>query len=433
VPSHIGECRCGYVRRETAVASSAADDRPIQSHTSFVVKLVAATAVVVAAMAVAGWYSGRDRRPVPSTLIVRQTAIPHAPVVSRAVTQASPPAAAPPPVATPPPPPTTQLSLEDLVARVGPAVVVVETSVGRGTGFFVRPDTIVTNAHVAGSDLSVRIRRAAGDMSTARVETVARDLDLAILKLSDAQPDQPTVSLGTARGIRSGEEVVAIGSALGVLQNTVTRGIVSGVRQAGGVTLIQTDAAINPGNSGGPLIDRDGNVIGINTMGVASAHGISFAVAVDHAQELLSGQHASTTTATPALSLNQTLGSRTPGSDTDATRDQAARAYEQTITQLARRADALDNYWRRFRSSCYQGPISGTYDREWFAIFDPRAMQGVVVNGCGGSFADAQQQANNVRDGVVSAEEAARRADVYPGARRDILRKYRLDYAGWQR
>jgi hypothetical protein len=335
--------------------------------------------------------------------------------------------------ATPPPAPTTQLSLEDLVARVSPAVVVVETSVGRGTGFFVRPDTIVTNAHVAGSDLTVRIRRAAGDTSTARVETVARDLDLAILKLSNAQPDQPTVSLGTARGIRSGEEVVAIGSALGVLQNTVTRGIVSGVRQAGAVTLIQTDAAINPGNSGGPLMDRDGKVIGINTMGVASAHGISFAVAVDHAQDLLSGQHASTTTATPALSLNQTLGSRASGSDTDATRDQAARAYEQTITQLARRADALDNYWRRFRSSCYQGPISGTFDREWFAIFDPRAMQGVVVNGCGSAFADAQQQANNVREGVVSAEEAARRADVYPGARRDILRKYRLDYAGWQR
>ena len=125
--------------------------------------------------------------------------------------------------------------------------------------------------------------------------------------------------------------------------------------------------------------------------------------------------------------------SRTSGSDTDAAREQAARVYEQTITQLARRADVLDDYWRRFRSSCYRGAISGTFDREWFAIFDARAMQGVVVNGCSSAFADAQQQANNVRDGVVSAEEAARRADVYPGARRDILRKYRLDYAGWQR
>ena len=136
-----------------------------------------------------------------------------------------------------------------------------------------------------------------GDTITARVESVARDLDLAILKLSNVPPDQATVSLGTASGIRAGQEVVAIGSALGVLQNSVTRGIVSGVRMAGAVTLIQTDAAINPGNSGGPLVDRSGHVIGINTMGVASAQGISFAVAVDHVQGLLGGQHTSTTTA----------------------------------------------------------------------------------------------------------------------------------------
>ena len=325
------------------------------------------------------------------------------------------------------------MSLEDLVARVSPAVVVVETSAGRGSGFFVRYDTIITNAHVTGSDTTVRIRRAAGDASTARVESVARDVDLAILKVSNAQSDQPTVSLGTVAGIRTGQEVVAIGSALGVFQNTVTRGIVSGVRQAGGVTLIQTDAAINPGNSGGPLVDRHGDVIGVNTMGVISAQGISFAVAADHVQDILGGQHRSTTTATPASSLNQTLGSRASGSDTDAAREQAARAYEQTIAQLAKRADALDDYWRRFRTSCYRGPIVGTFDREWFAFFEPRAMQGSVANGCGSAFSDTQQQANAVRDGVARAEEAARRGDVYPGARRDILRKYRLDYAGWQR
>jgi len=310
----------------------------------------------------------------------------------------------------------------------------VETSTGRGSGFFVRPDTIITNAHVAGSDLTVRIRRTGGDTSTAHVETVARDLDLAILRLSSPQADQRTVSLGTAIAIRTGREVVAIGSALGVLQNTVTRGIVSGVRLVGGVTLIQTDAAINPGNSGGPLIDRSGNVIGINTMGVMSAQGISFAVAIDHAQQLLTGQHTATTNATPALSLSQTLNSRASGSDTDMAREQAGRAYEETIAQLAKRADALDDYWRRFRSAtCYLGAISGRFDREWFALFDRRAMQGSVANGCESSFTDAQQQANAVRDGVVAAEEAARRADVYPGMRRDVLRKYKLDYAGWQR
>ena len=276
----------------------------------------------------------------------------------------------------------------------------------------------------------MRVRRASGDMLTARVDAVARDLDLALLKLSTPPADQPTVSLGSAAGVRSGQEVVAIGSALGVLQNTVTRGIVSGIRQAGNVTLIQTDAAINPGNSGGPLVDRAGNVIGINTMGVAQAQGISFAVSVDHVRALLAGQHTTTSSATPASSLNQALNART-ASDTDTARERATGAFDQVIGLLARRADALDDYWRRFKSTCYRGAVAGGYDREWFAIFDPRAMRGAVVEGCSNAFADARQQANDVRAGVIAADEAARRADVYPGTRRDILKKYRLDYPAW--
>jgi hypothetical protein len=58
-------------------------------------------------------------------------------------------------------------------------------------------------------------------------------------------------------------------------------------------------------------------------------------------------------------------------------------------------------------------------------------MRGTVLEGCANAFADARQQANAVRDGVVAADEAARRADVYPGLRRDILKRYRLDYAAW--
>src|SRR4029077_14785191 len=168
-------------------------------------------------------------------------------------------------------------SLEDLVARISPAVVAIETSTGRGSGFFVQPDTIVTNARVAGSDSSLRSRLVSGSTLTARVEKVAADLDLAVLKLAPSS-DRPTVSLGAIGNVRSGEDVIAIGSSLGVFQNSVTRGIVSGVRKTGSVVLIQTDAAINPGNSGGPLLDRNGTVIGINTMSIRTAQGISFAV-----------------------------------------------------------------------------------------------------------------------------------------------------------
>ena len=66
---------------------------------------------------------------------------------------------------------------------------------------------------------------------------------------------------------KPGQEIIVIGSALGTLQNSVSRGIVSGLRNSGGATLVQTDAAANPGNSGGPMLDRSGAVIGITTMG----------------------------------------------------------------------------------------------------------------------------------------------------------------------
>jgi len=327
------------------------------------------------------------------------------------------------------------MPLEDLVARVAPAVVAIETSAGRGSGFFVQPDTIITNAHVAGSDVSVRVHRASGETLNARVERVATDIDLAILKVSTTTASQPVLQLGETARVRTGEDVVAIGSALGVLQNSVTRGIVSAVRQNGAVTLIQTDAAINPGNSGGPLLDRSGVVIGINTMGVRTAQGISFAVAADHALELLSGRHVATTSTTPLGTMNDTLTSR-PGtgpSDAEIERRQATRAYEQVLARLARRADELDNYWRRFKSQCYEGRIAGNFDREWFSFFEREKMQGAVSPGCGASFNDAKSEAFTIKNTVEAAEEAARKADVYPGTRRELRHKYRLDYAGWDR
>ena len=97
-----------------------------------------------------------------------------------------------------------------------------------------------------------------------------------------------------------------------MLSNTVTRGIVSAIRDVGPVTLIQTDAAINPGNSGGPLVDRNGVVIGINSLAVAAreGQGMAFAVAIDHARPLLSGQGSTADAQTPLTALNQAMGGR---------------------------------------------------------------------------------------------------------------------------
>jgi len=324
------------------------------------------------------------------------------------------------------------LPLEDLVARVGPSVVAIETSTGRGSGFFVQRDTIVTNAHVAGSDLSVRIHRASGDTITARVDRVAADLDLAVLKLPAPIADQAIVELGDMSRVRPGEDVLAIGSPLGVFQNSVTRGIVSAVRASGSLTLIQTDAAINPGNSGGPLMDRRGVVIGINTMGIRNAQNISFAVGVDHARDLLSGQHVATTNNTPIRALNDSMQS-SEASDAEMARAKATRTYNAALAAAAGQADQLDSYWRRFKADCYEGKIIGRFDREWFSVFERDKMQGAVSPGCTGSFSTVLNEANAVKRAVTSAEEDARKADVYPGVRRTLRQRYRLDYVGLDR
>ena len=95
--------------------------------------------------------------------------------------------------------------------------------------------------------------------------------------------------LGDLEAVDVGTDVVAVGSPLG-LQGTVTRGIVSAIRQVDGVKLVQTDASINAGNSGGPLLTEDGKVIGINTLKIREdgVESIGFAVASDEAKTAFS-------------------------------------------------------------------------------------------------------------------------------------------------
>jgi hypothetical protein len=242
--------------------------------------------------------------------------------------------------------------------------------------------------------------------------------------------------MGSGQHARAGQEVIALGTPLG-LQNTVTRGIVSAVREVAGLTLVQTDAAINPGNSGGPLLDRSGQVIGITTMNVKSsnAQGLGFAVAIEHAQTLLAGGVSIGQRGTPLSRLNEAMSGRAGPAPaaTDASRDRGMKAYGDAIAALANRADALDERWRAFKRICYRGTIAPTPGREWFAIWDPHAMLGVVPQGCTSAMADIQRAADDLRDGVLAAGEAARQAEVYPGARRELLQRYRLNYPGWDR
>jgi hypothetical protein len=277
------------------------------------------------------------------------------------------------------------------------------------------------------------VRLQVGDASyEARVGTVSTGTDLAVLHVVNPNPTQQVLRLGAVGQARVGEEVIAVGSALGVLSNTVTRGIVSAVRQVGQVTLIQTDAAINPGNSGGPLVSRSGLVIGVNSLRVAqqTAEGVAFAVAIDHATQLLNGQRPSDSQ-TPLNSLTQMLGGR---SDTDDQRSRGEQDYTRILEWAAKNATELDAYWNRYAGMCVTASRSGG-DHPWFAVYDTAGVSlgtNTAVD-CGSWLNTVRTNASRIRDEMDKAAEAARQRGVYPGTVRELRRRYRLSWAGFDR
>ena len=317
--------------------------------------------------------------------------------------------------------------LEDLVSRVVPAVAFVQAGQARGTGFFIASDRVLTNAHVVGNHSVVQLQ--VGDTSyDARVGTLSQGTDLAVLHVVNPSPTQPTLRLGSVGQARVGEEVIAVGSALGVLSNTVTRGIVSAVRQVGPVTLIQTDAAINPGNSGGPLISRSGLVIGVNSLRVAqqTAEGVAFAVAIDHATQLLNGQRPSDNQ-TPLNGLTQMLGGH--GSDTDEERTRGEQEFSRMLEGAARTAGELDGYWNRYASQCV-AKLKTAGDRPWFAAYDAAGItlgNNSTIN-CEQWLGEVRTTATRIKDTVDRASETARQRGVYPGTVRDLRRRQHLDF-----
>lgn len=161
--------------------------------------------------------------------------------------------------------------------------------VGGGSGFFVSPDGhIVTNRHVVDNDsLDYTVVTSGGERYD--VTIVAKDpiYDVAILKIDIT--DAPFLTFGDSDEIVLGETVIAIGNALAEFSNSITKGVVSGLSRSvvarGRVgqtefleNVIQTDAGINPGNSGGPLLDLDGNVIGVNVAVAAGSENIGFSL-----------------------------------------------------------------------------------------------------------------------------------------------------------
>ncbi|HLA84237.1 MAG TPA: trypsin-like peptidase domain-containing protein, partial [Thermoguttaceae bacterium] len=165
---------------------------------------------------------------------------------------------------------------------------------GMGTGVVIDPrGYIVTNFHVIDGVREIQVTLADGRQYVAR--QVARDpeTDLAVIKIN-ASDKLPVLPIGRSDDLMIGETVIAVGNAYGY-EHTVTRGIISALHRAVQVSdaqfyddLIQTDASINPGNSGGPLLNIDGELIGINVAVRAGAQGIGFAIPVDKALKVVS-------------------------------------------------------------------------------------------------------------------------------------------------
>ncbi|XP_036125244.1 serine protease HTRA3 isoform X1 [Molossus molossus] len=199
--------------------------------------------------------------------------------------------------------------IADVVEKIAPAVVHIElflrhplfgrnVPLSSGSGFVMsEAGLIVTNAHVVSSSNAVsgrqqlKVQLQNGDTYEATIKDIDKKSDIATIKIHPKKK-LPALLLGHSADLRPGEFVVAIGSPF-ALQNTVTTGIVSTAQRDGkelglrdsDMDYIQTDAIINYGNSGGPLVNLDGEVIGINTLKVAA--GISFAIPSDRIARFL--------------------------------------------------------------------------------------------------------------------------------------------------
>jgi len=202
----------------------------------------------------------------------------------------------------------SDLSVRDIVKQSSPAIVHIETANGHvGTGFVLDPTGLVaTNLHVVAGSAEIKVRLADGKIyNVKQVAGYDREHDLALLRIQ-APNALPTLKLGDSDKMIAGDKVIAIGNPLGVLDLTVSDGLLSSVRLLCGdreladvgdkkcndpMKLLQISAAISQGSSGGPLFNQAGEVVGLTTLFLGQGQLLNFAVPANYLKPLVASPH----------------------------------------------------------------------------------------------------------------------------------------------
>jgi len=194
------------------------------------------------------------------------------------------------------------------VKQVDPAVVTITAGDKSGAGFIVSPDGyILTNNHVVeeSDEASLKVKLQNDEELPATIAHSAIEGDLCVLKIE--RTNLPVVQFASSQNLTSGQDVAAIGAPLG-LEHSVTRGVVSALaREIEGLTYIQIDAALNEGNSGGPVINEQGQVIGVAVKMATEAQSVGFAIPSDAVMQFMQAN---------GLNFNVALGDAPPQQET---------------------------------------------------------------------------------------------------------------------
>jgi serine protease Do len=194
------------------------------------------------------------------------------------------------------------MTLEENINQVAEAVVLVSQPYGLGSGFFInKQGYLITNYHVIEGETKIKVTVFKKDIGGfekikfEKVKIVAFNpfLDLALLKVEDIKNHTiKFVPLGDSESLNVGEQVFAVGNPLG-LERSVHNGIVSSLNRAfEGLVYIQTNTDINPGNSGGPLLNMNGQVIGVTNMGYIFMGGLGFAIPINYVKTFIENYEA---------------------------------------------------------------------------------------------------------------------------------------------